>query len=311
MRKGFNTHSVEGGSTGDNLDQLHGNSSLSCFVVLKVKLVENFLGILRCVLHCIHSSGLLRGGIVKETNPQVWGEIKLVKGWVRGVLIWKSLVVELSELHRFDESLSWHKVHVSWDVGDGGLELVMNNSDLIGILGHLSDMDGHSHNSGVVVWSSDLGNGNLQKIWEWSHHSNGSFISNGENLHLWPSVWLFNKVLNLSNNSRVNSTTETFIGGNWDNNGSTLSWFSWHLSLHELITFENHIDGLMSEVFTSSKSSEITLHLRSGHHLHCLGNLTNGSYGSHSNFKSLLWDSEASLLCLEDWCFLKEGPLHF
>jgi hypothetical protein len=180
---GPNTRSQGGGSR-DDLDQLHGNSCLSGFIVLKVKLLINFFGVLRRVLHCVHSCGLLGGGVLKESNPEVGSQIQFVKSWVRGVLIRESLVVELGELHGLEESFSWHQVQVSWHVGDSGHELVVDNGDLISILGHGGDVNSHSHNSWVVVRSSNLGDRGLQEVWEWSHHCGGSFISNREDLHL-------------------------------------------------------------------------------------------------------------------------------
>ena len=44
-----------GGGTGDNFAQLHGNLGLSGLVVLEGQLVEDLTGILGCVLHSVHS----------------------------------------------------------------------------------------------------------------------------------------------------------------------------------------------------------------------------------------------------------------
>jgi len=61
--------SSECGGSRDDFDQLHGDSCLSCLVVLKVELINDLLGILRGVLHSAHSCTLFRGGVVQECNP--------------------------------------------------------------------------------------------------------------------------------------------------------------------------------------------------------------------------------------------------
>jgi hypothetical protein len=89
---------------------------LSSLIVLKGEFLEDFFSVLRRILHCLHSCGLFRSGVVEECDPEVGGKIELIKGLVTCVLIWKGLVVKLGELHGLEESLSWHEVHVSNDV---------------------------------------------------------------------------------------------------------------------------------------------------------------------------------------------------
>lgn len=163
--EGANKHygwSLKSRSTGDNFYQLHCNSSLSCFVIDEGKFIIDFLGVFGCILHRVHSSRLLRSGIVKESNPQVGGKIQLVKGKVTCVFIWEGLVVKLGESHGFKESLLWHELHMSNNGLDGGLELVIDNSDLVWVVAHSRNMDSHGHNGWVVVWGSDLRDGGLQ-----------------------------------------------------------------------------------------------------------------------------------------------------
>ena len=242
----------ESDSSGNNFDQLGGNSSLSCFIVLKSNLFENFFGILGCVLHCIHSCWLLRSGIMEESNPKVWCQVKFVKSWVRSILIRKSLVVELSELHGFEESLFWHQFHMSCDVWNGGFEFVGNNNNFISILSHLRNMNSHGHNGWIIVWSTNVGDRGLKQIWEWSGQTSSTLITNSENLCFRSdAISSFNVFFNFSNNWRVNSTAKTFIRGDWDDDNSCVLCLCWHFSLHKLITLEDHIDSFITEIFTS------------------------------------------------------------
>ena len=61
---------------------------------------------------------------------------------------------------------------MSADVLDGGLEFVVDDHDLVGILAHLSDVNSHGHHGWVVVRGSDLSDGGLQHVWEWSEETN-------------------------------------------------------------------------------------------------------------------------------------------
>jgi len=155
-------------------------------------------------------------------------------------------------------------------------------------------MDSHGHNGWVVVWGTNLRNGGLEKIWETSSQSTGTFISNTEDLAL-GSVLLINAFLDLSDDGGVGSTAKTFIGGNWNENDCWFIGLSWHFSLHELIAFEDHINSVASEISTRLESHKISLHLRSGNHLHCLGNFTDRTYRLHSNLELFLTDGEVSL----------------
>ena len=102
--------------TRNNFDQLHGNSCLSSLVVLEGQLVEDLTSVLGGVLHSLHSVGLLGGGVVEEGDPDVGGEIEVIKSWIRRILIRQGLVVELSILHSLEESLLWHEFHMSLNV---------------------------------------------------------------------------------------------------------------------------------------------------------------------------------------------------
>lgn len=137
------------------------------------------------------------------------------------------------------------------DIWDGGLEFIVDNNDFIWIMSHLRDMYCHGHNSWIIVWSSNMSNWELEHIWEWSNQTRCTFISNGENLCFCSiNVSFFLKFLNISYDYRVNSTAKTFIRGNWDKDSGWILWFSWHFSLHKLITLENHVDSFITKIFT-------------------------------------------------------------
>ena len=102
----------QGRGSRNNLDQLHCDSGLSCLVVLESQFLEDLLGVLGSVLHCVHSSGLLGSSVVKEADPEVGSEVQFIKGRVASVLIRELLIVQLSEGHGLQESLSGHQLHL-------------------------------------------------------------------------------------------------------------------------------------------------------------------------------------------------------
>ena len=101
----------QGGSTRDNLDELGGNTGLASAIVLDSKLFKNFSSVFGSVLHSGHTGGLLTGGVVEESNPEVGCNVKFVESGVRGVLVGNGLVVELSEGQSLEEAIAGHELH--------------------------------------------------------------------------------------------------------------------------------------------------------------------------------------------------------
>jgi len=112
-------------------------------------------------------------------------------------------------------------------------------------------MDSHGHNGWIIVWHLNFSDGSFEAIWEWSSKTGGSFISNRENLIFGSiNVWSKENFLNFSYNSGVNGTAKTFIGSNWNKNDAWILTFIWHFLLHKLITLENHINCVKTEIST-------------------------------------------------------------
>ena len=70
---------LQGRGTGDDLDQLGGDTRLTGSVVLQCELADHLGGVLGSVLHGSHSRGLLRGGVLHEGVVDVCGEGELVQ----------------------------------------------------------------------------------------------------------------------------------------------------------------------------------------------------------------------------------------
>ena len=184
---------------------------------------------------------------------------------------------------------------MSAHVGDGTLVFVVDDNNLISVLGKFSDVNSHAHDGWVVEWGTNLRDRGLKHVWEWSSEAGGSLFTDGEDGGL-GSVEVWGHLLDVSDDGGVNGTTESLIGGNWDNDSNWIRTFLTLLSLHELITFENHINCVAAELSTSLESTKILLHLGGGHHLHSLGNLLNRVNGLHSNSECLLRDGKISML---------------
>lgn len=114
---------LEGGGSGDNLDELGGDSGLAGSVVLQVELVQHLAGVLGGVLHGAHAGGLLGGGVVHQHLVQLGGHgvlVEVLQGL--GVVLGLHLVVEeegVGGVQQGGDGLHGGDVH------DGGLELVV------------------------------------------------------------------------------------------------------------------------------------------------------------------------------------------
>ena len=295
------TISLQCYSTWNNFDQLNSNSCLSSLIVLKSKFIKDFFSVFGGILHCIHSWWLFRSCVVQKGNPKIWSQIKLIKCWIWGVFIWEGLVVKLGKLHWFQELLLWHKFNLSRFIGNSWFKLVVNNNNLIRVVRKGAYVDSHWHNGWVIVGSTDLFDGGSQDVWEWSWKTGRAFCTNWENLALWSVVHMHHGVFHLTDTGWVNSTAQTFIRSDGNECNGWISNITYHLSLHVLITFEQHIDSVAPEFSTIIKSNQILLHLWSRHHFHCLCDFTNWTDRFHSNLQLLFTDSECSLSHLHQW----------
>lgn len=159
--QGFYNTQIElsqSGSTRDNLDQLGGNTSLTGTIVLNSQLVDKLTSVLGSVLHSRHTGGLLRRGVVKESQPHVGGHVQFVKGGVGRVLVRDLLIVELAVLHGLKEAFTRHNLNHAHFVGDGRQEFVVVNNDVVGALGFLANVLADSHAGGVVDRVSRVSN---------------------------------------------------------------------------------------------------------------------------------------------------------
>ena len=112
--------------TGNNFAQFSGNSGLSGIIVLELEGLYNLSSILGSVLHSSHSGRLFGSRVVKESNPEVGGDVKFVESRDSKVLIGDShLEVEVSTLGNVLETVLGHELDFSDFVGNSGLEFVV------------------------------------------------------------------------------------------------------------------------------------------------------------------------------------------
>ena len=71
-------------------------------------------------------------------------------------------------------------------------------------------------------------------------------------------VHIFSKV---AHNTRVSATTQTFVGGDGDEEGFGVSRGFDSASHHVGVTLEHHVESLVTKVTALLKACEIALHL--------------------------------------------------
>lgn len=119
-------------------------------VILNSQLVNELASILAGVLHSRHAGRLLRGSIVEEPEPQVRGEVELVKGGVARVLVRDLLVIKFAILQGSHETIARNQLNLADLIGDSGNEFVVVNDDSVGIRSLLDNLLRNTHASRVV-----------------------------------------------------------------------------------------------------------------------------------------------------------------
>ena len=138
---------------------------------MEVKLTDDLLGILGGVLHGAHSGGLFGGGVVQEGNPKVGRQVELIERGSAGVLVGDFLGVQTGELHGIEETLPRHELHAADDLGDGGLELVVVNNNLVITFSLSLNLISDGHNSREVAGRANIRDGVFDHVGEGSDHS--------------------------------------------------------------------------------------------------------------------------------------------
>ena len=289
----------QGGSTRDNLDQLHGNAGLTSLVVHEGQLFHDLTSVLAGVLHSIHTSGLLRGGIVEEGDPEVAGNVQLVESKVASVLVGKLHVVSLAELESIQETLAGENLELANVGGDGRHVLVVEDGDFIVAFTGTHDVLTEGHDGGVVVRSVDLGNTDLEEVRHGALHAIRALLAERENLLL-GATSLINVIAHVPDDTRVDSTAHTLVRGEGNDELARVRRSLRGTLLHVSISSEHHVHAVEAELFTSVEANKILLHLGGCHHLHSLGDLTNVVNGLHSLLELLLRSGEVALLSGHD-----------
>ena len=217
---------------------------------------------------------MLGGGVVQEGNPKVGGQVELIEGGSAGVLVREFLGVQTGELHGVKETLPWHELHAADDLGDGGLELVVVNNNLVVTFSLSLNLVSDGHNCREVAGGTNIRDGVLDHIREGSDHSLRTLLTNRHDSDFC-SVLILYISLQLPNDTGVNTTAQTLIRceGN-EELGGIVDVLKRRLALQVLVALEHHIYGLVAEVLSVLKSPQLTSHLGSGDHLHGLGDLT-------------------------------------
>ena len=99
--------------------------------------------------------------------------------------------------------------------GDSRNILIVEDNNLIFVLTGLDHVLSKGHHSRIVVRCFNLADANLQDIFVWSFHSNGTFVSHREDSLIFSTV-LFEEGANISNDTRVDSTAHTLVRGDGD-----------------------------------------------------------------------------------------------
>jgi len=242
-----------GGGTCNDLAKLRGNSGLSRLVVLKRQLIVHLIGILRSVLHCLHTRRLLGGGVLKVSDENIGGQVQLVESDVARVFVRKNLIVELAVRESLEELVLRHQFEVPLLISDSRDELVVENDNLVDVSTRVGDINRHRHDSRVVHRRRAVSNGRLENIGEGPGEASGALVSDGKDLEV-GTVASENHLLDLTDDGRVDGTAETLVRRNRNEERARISDVSRHLALQELIGLEHHIKGSAAEVPTALES---------------------------------------------------------
>ena len=151
---------------------------------------------------------------------------------------------------------------------------------------------------GEVHGSIDVGNGWVHDVSHWSAQSNWSFVSNHE--YFVSTAVCFNHGFDFSDDVGVDTTAETFIGGDGAEQplfGSEVGFLFGEIGL----VLDDALYGAYSIIFGSFKSTDILLHFGGSHHLHSLNVLV-------CTLVIFLMDSTAFILILICLRFLVAKP---
>lgn len=135
---------LQSGSTSDDIDELVGDSGLATTVVLHLQAGDHVGGVLGCVIHGLLPGGLLAGvaldeggedGVGKGELGKILGGVVLIFIGLEGVYVTRQInhlprrAVEART--RGSQSLGTLNNHGSGLVGDGRLELVVNEDNRV------------------------------------------------------------------------------------------------------------------------------------------------------------------------------------
>jgi hypothetical protein len=134
--------SLKGTGTRNDFDQLHGNARLTGLIVLEGKFVENFSGVLRGVLHSVHSGGLLAGGVLEKSVVERGGDVEVIVVVLGDVEVRLGHVINAESGEVLEETLFGHQLEGLDLEGDRVLELVVENHDRLVIVGGVLDKVG-------------------------------------------------------------------------------------------------------------------------------------------------------------------------
>lgn len=253
---------LEGGSTGDNVDQLVGNDGLTGSVVKDRVLADHVVGVLGGVVHGVSTSGNFGSMTLSKTPEDVVGEGEFGK-------VLKDLVFDFvkTEFWRGFNGLLGEGWQDGWLERDTRDELVVHDLDFVVFLAQLGDLV--SDQGSLVVRGgllANVGDGQDQVLWVGSRELGLGLFTDSDKV----SFWLILEVCSGSSGQLgVDRTTETLVRGH--DNQETLGRFFW---LGSLSLVEDLLLG--STVGTGDGHGTLGLVETGGsHNLHGVGDLLN------------------------------------
>jgi hypothetical protein len=207
-----NDLSLEGSSTGDNLNQLGGNSSLTGTVVSQRQFVNHVGSVLRGVLHGIHTRRLLGGGVLHETMEDLGGQGVFEEvGQSLGVQLWFHLVLVIERVVVIQQGAGLDGLDRG-NVHDGRLEFVVQDVDSIGLGGQ--DLTGDSTGQAKVVRGHAISQGSSDLILEHSAQLRSTLLTGNNNLEcLVLGSHPGGQLSGHSGEDGVNTTAQTLVSG--------------------------------------------------------------------------------------------------
>jgi hypothetical protein len=152
----------------------------------------------------------------------------------------------------------------------------------------------NGHNGGVVEGESGVSDGKLDELGHGAHEAASSLVTDRENGDLGAVLGL-NELANLLDESRVDTTAHTLVGGDGNDESARGGGHVGGAALHVEVSLEHHVDSVVTEVLSVFEALKVTLHLRGSDELHGLGNLTDGSDRLHAGLEHLLGGAEVAV----------------